>query len=137
MLMLATVKKKKKGSDFLSIFGACEFFFQNEWEICVLVGAFGRMAYLERYLIAGMELNEDCRAECWTRHTSRLSLFFAQTPSQGDQILVCNSANCPYMGRVIVCGDISHFLERKIITWLNFYRKKSIFKNIMQKKKIL
>lgn len=46
--------------------------------------------------------------------------------SQGDQILVCYSANCLCMG-ITVCGKFSHFLERMIIRSFSFY--KNILKN--------
>lgn len=62
-----------------------------------------------------------------------MSLMLCKTQSQGDQILVCYSANCLCMG-ITVCGNILSFLERMIIRSFSFY--KNILENTVGEKKI-
>lgn len=61
-----------------------------------------------------------------------MSLILCKTQSQGDQILVCYSANCLCMG-ITVCGNILSFLERMIIRSFSFY--KNILENTVGEKK--
>lgn len=106
MLMLATVKKKKVA--ILYIFGheGCELFRMNGLSLYWYLDE--QDGFMWRYLNARMKLRLSRRMLDLKYQQSEPD--FVRTLSQGDQILVCYSANCLCMGRVTVCGNIlSHF----------------------------
>jgi len=68
--------------------------------------------YEERYLNARMKLRLTRRMLDLKYQQSELDLLFfgcnpPLPPSQGDQIIVCYSANCLCIGRFTVCGEYS------------------------------